>query len=418
MKVLIVNKFLYPNGGSETYIFELGKQLISMGHEVQYFGMEHPDRCVGNSVGAYTTNMDFHGGSKLSKLSAPFKIIYSREARKKIRQVLDDFSPDVVHLNNINFQITPSIIYEIKDWGKKREKDLNSQPVKVVFTAHDYQWICPNHMLYIPQTGEVCEKCLGGKYVECAKNNCIHGSKMRSILGTLEGYYYKWRNTYAMVDIIICPSQFLYDKFATDGKLRDKLVVMHNFIGCDGSELNVAKNNGASYVLYFGRYDAQKGIPTLMEVCKLLPDIPFVFAGKGPLEEDIDQIDNITNVGFKYGDELKKLIADAAFSVYPSEWYENCPFSVMESQIYGTPVIGAEMGGIPELIQIDETDENSTGMLFTAGKVEELRERIDTLWSDKSRRIKYADNCHMLKFCDVKEYVENLLTLYKNGINI
>ena len=62
MKVLMINKFLYPNGGSETYMFELGKQLKKMGHEVQYFGMEHEGRCVGNRVDAYTGSMDFHGG--------------------------------------------------------------------------------------------------------------------------------------------------------------------------------------------------------------------------------------------------------------------------------------------------------------------------------------------------------------------
>ena len=73
MKVLMINKFLYPNGGSETYIFELGKQLEKMGHEVQYFGMEHEGRCVGNRVGAYTSSMDFHGGSRLAKLTYPLK---------------------------------------------------------------------------------------------------------------------------------------------------------------------------------------------------------------------------------------------------------------------------------------------------------------------------------------------------------
>ena len=172
MKILIVNKFLYPNGGSETYIFGLGRQLQVMGHEVQYFGMEHPDRCVGNAVEAYTSNMDFHAGAsdadhgksggasvleKLKKLTLPIRIIYSREARHKIRQVLDDFKPDVVHLNNINFQITPSIIYEIRKWDRERGK-----PCKIVFTAHDYQWICPNHMLYIPGqkgiSGEICDR--------------------------------------------------------------------------------------------------------------------------------------------------------------------------------------------------------------------------------------------------------------------
>ena len=144
----MVNKFLYPNGGSETYIFKLGEQLVKEGHEVQYFGMEHEGRVVGNRVESYTSNMDFHTG-KLQKLLYPFKIIYSTEARKKIRLVLDDFAPDVVHLNNINFQITPSIIYEIRSYEKKRKKQI-----KIVFTAHDYQWVCPNHMMMVPATGE------------------------------------------------------------------------------------------------------------------------------------------------------------------------------------------------------------------------------------------------------------------------
>lgn len=77
MKILMINKFLYPNGGSETYIFKLGDYLKSQGHEVQYFGMEHEGRCVGNAVDAYTSDMDFHGGSKLSKLTYPIKTIYS-----------------------------------------------------------------------------------------------------------------------------------------------------------------------------------------------------------------------------------------------------------------------------------------------------------------------------------------------------
>ena len=91
MRVLIINKFLYPNGGSETYIFKLGEALEQHGHEVQYFGMEHEGRCVGNRVNAYTSDMDFHGGSKLSKLTYPIKTIYSKEARVQLRKVLDDF---------------------------------------------------------------------------------------------------------------------------------------------------------------------------------------------------------------------------------------------------------------------------------------------------------------------------------------
>ena len=104
MNVIIINKFLHPNGGSETYIFKLGEALGQHGHEVQYFGMDHKGRCVGNRVNAYTSDMDFHGGSKLSRLTYPIKTIYSKEARVQLRKVLDDFQPDVCHLNNFNYQ--------------------------------------------------------------------------------------------------------------------------------------------------------------------------------------------------------------------------------------------------------------------------------------------------------------------------
>ena len=71
MKILLVNKFLHPNGGSETYIFGLGKALQEMGHEVQYFGMEHEGRAVGNRVESYTSDMDFHAGGLAKLRRAP-----------------------------------------------------------------------------------------------------------------------------------------------------------------------------------------------------------------------------------------------------------------------------------------------------------------------------------------------------------
>ena len=132
MRTLILNKFLHRNGGSETYIFKLGEALEQHGHEVQYFGMEHEGRCVGNRVNAYTSDMDFHGGSKLSKLTYPIKTIYSKEARVQLRKVLDDFKPDVCHLNNFNYQLTPSIILEIVKWRKETGRDLEMSAWKPI----------------------------------------------------------------------------------------------------------------------------------------------------------------------------------------------------------------------------------------------------------------------------------------------
>ena len=414
MKVLMVNKFLYPNGGSETYIFKLGEQLEKMGHEVQYFGMEHEGRIVGNHAEAYTSDMDFHSGG-LGKLLYPFRIIYSTEAKRKMRLVLEDFKPDVVHLNNINFQLTPSVIYAVRDYEKKCGRHI-----QIVFTAHDYQWVCPNHMMRIPATGTICFACRGGDYKQCSKNRCIHNSRIKSLLGTIEAKYYAKRKTYGMVDVIICPSEFMKKQLDTDPLLADKTVMMHNFIETniskqaetvDGMEhgQNVPSNDGdgrdwKDYVIYFGRFSDEKGTRTLLEACKTLPDIPFVFAGTGPLEDLVNEVPNVDNRGFVKGDALRKLISEARFSVYPSEWYENCPFSVMESQMYGTPVLATDLGGAPELVQ-----QGRTGDLFRGGDVRELTEHIRALWDNPELCRQYSENCRDINFDTAEEYCDKIV---------
>lgn len=399
MKVLMINKFLHPNGGSETYIFKLGEYLTAQGHEVQYFGMEHEGRCVGNRVNAYTSDMNFHGGNKLAKLTYPIKTIYSTEARKKIRQVLDDFQPDVCHLNNFNYQLTPSVILEIQAWKK-----ATGHSCKIVFTAHDYQLICPNHMCNQPATGENCEKCLGGHFLNCLKGKCIHGSTAKSAVGMAEAMLWNWSGVYKNIDTIICCSNFMKKKMDSNPLFAEKTVAIHNFI----DRVEWKETNKKDYVLYFGRFSREKGIDTLVEVCKALPQVQFVFAGTGPLEDRINSIPNIRNVGFQKGEALEQLIREARFTVYPSEWYENCPFSVMESQMYGTPVLGADIGGIPELIQ-----KGVTGELFESGNAAQLKLAIDSLWNDKEKLDMYAANCRETTFDSIREYCEKLLALYQ-----
>lgn len=399
MRVLMINKFLHPNGGSETYIFKLGDYLKSQGHEVQYFGMEHERRCVGNRVNAYTSSMDFHGGSKLGKLLYPLKTIYSVEARKKIRLVLDDFKPDVCHLNNFNFQLTPSIILEIR----KFERDTGHK-VKIVLTAHDGQLVCPNHLMKSPITGQPCDKCLGGHFAHCVTGKCIHGSFAKSVVGAMEAVYWNTRKVYKEIDVIISPSHFLAKKLSTNPVLKERMVVLHNFT----DEVEPREYEKKPYVVYFGRYSEEKGIGTLVKVAKQLPHIPFVFAGNGPLEAEVNAVENIENRGFLSGEVLRKLISEARFTVYPSEWYENCPFSVMESQMYGTPVLGANIGGIPELIQVGKT-----GELFESGNGEELKMKIEALWNDPQKLNEYSENCANIQFDSISQYYVKLLDIYR-----
>lgn len=395
MKILMVNKFLYPNGGSETYILKLGKCLQSQGHEVQYFGMEHEGRIVGNRVGAYTSNMDFHGGSRLAKLTYPMKTIYSVEARKKIRMVLEDFQPDVCHLNNFNYQLTPSIILEIKKWSKQ-----TGHACRIVYTAHDLQLVCPNHLMQNPVAQKCCTKCLGGRFENCVMGRCIHGSMAKSAVGAAEAWYWKARKVYANIDVVVCPSWFLADKLSSSPVLKSRIIVLRNFVETAPVDISAKKD----YVLFYGRYSREKGMETLLKAVDQLPDVPFLFAGKGPLKGEIEKYRNAIDKGFLSGGELAQTIAEAKFTVVPSECFENCPFTVMESQMYGTPVLGADIGGIPELIQAGET-----GELFESGNAGALKRQIQKLWNDSDLIARYSQNCRRVSFDTVQQYAQKLM---------
>lgn len=395
MKILMVNKYLMPKGGAETYVFEVGKQLERMGHQVQYFGMDHPKRIVGNRAGAYVKYMDFHS-SGLAKLTYPLHIIYSREAKRKIMKVIDDFRPDIVHLNNFNYQLTPSVIYGVR----RAEKKLG-RPIKIVLTAHDIQLVCPNHMMSNPITHENCEKCVTDGYWNCVRGRCIHQSRLRS---ALEGWIYHRLNTYRHIDLTIYPSAFISTKLNSNPELKKRYVVLHNFV----TEAEPERMNKEDYVLYFGRFSYEKGMETLVRACRMLPDIPFRFAGSGPLEEMTKKLPNVMHAGFQTGAALQALIGKARFSLMPSQGYENCPFSVLESITCHTPVIGARIGGIPELIR-----EGETGLLFESGNAEDLRDKISGLWHDRELLNRMTENCSAEEFDDVRSYCEKLVRQYE-----
>ena len=398
MKILLVNKFLYPKGGSETYVFKLGEILTRNGHSVEYFGLENEKNIVGNSADSYVSHMDFSEGIR-KNLSAPLRIIYSSEARRKIRRVLESFQPDVVHFNNIQFHLTPSVILEVEKYRKK-----TGRKVRIIYTAHDYQLVCPSHGLFDNDIN-ICEKCLGGNYTHCFRTKCMKNSRAKSLLATVDAYLWRFSKAYYYIDAVICPSDFLKSKLDTQERFACKTLTIHNFI--DKQTETVSEKHG--YILEFGHLSKDKGTLTLLEVAKRMGDFKFVFAGYGEAVNEIEKIYNAEYVGFKSGDELKQLIQCAAVSVCPSEIYENCPFSVIESQMYGTPVIGAEIGGIPELI-----NDGETGLLFEAGNADDLEEKLRYLTENEERISFFTQNCSNVSFETPETYFEKLMKVYRN----
>ncbi len=396
MKVLLVNKFLYPKGGAETYVFKLGEALEAHNHEVQYFGLDNPKNIVGNKAGANVSDMDFNQGVR-KNLTAPFRIIYSSEAKKKISKVLYDFEPDVVHLNNIQFHLTPSIILAVEKYRKK-----TGRKVKIVYTAHDYQLICPSHGLFDSDIN-VCEKCLGGNYTHCLRTKCMKNSRAKSFLAMLDAYHWKHSKAYSYIDTIVCPSRFLKAKLDLQERFAHKTVAIHNFIEPKQADETVK----GDYVLEFGHLSRDKGTLTLLEVAKRMPNVRFLFAGYGAAEPEIAKVSNAEYVGFKTGEELTLLIANALCTVCPSEMYENCPYTVMESQTLGAPVIGANIGGIPELIQ-----EEKTGLTFIAGNADDLEKKLRYLLETPTILETYTANCKSVSFETPETYYQQMMGIY------
>ena len=396
MKVLMVNKFLYQKGGAETYVIKLGNYFKEKGNDVQYFGLKNEANILKNEASIYVNNMNFNK-INIKNILTPFKLIYSIEAKRKMMKLLKQFKPDLIILNNIEYHLTPSIILAIAKYKKYNSK------AKLFYVAHDYQLICPSHGLFDTNIN-ICEKCLEGKFSHCFKTKCLKNSRVKSLIGTLDSYYWKKRKVYKYVDKIICPSHFLKQKLDTQKEFRNKTIAIHNFV----DNMKREQYQKEDYILYFGKICKDKGSETLLEVAKKLPNIKFVFAGYGPLEEKIKEVSNAEYIGFKSGKELKEIIAKAKLSIYPSEWYENCPFSVIESQMLGTPVIGSNMGGIPELIEIGKT-----GEIFERKNQQDLKAKIESLWYDKDKLNRYSKNCDEMECETLETYYEKLIDIYK-----
>lgn len=366
MKVLLVNKFHYLKGGSEKYYFELGELLKEHGHKVAYFSMEDDKNIKTKDKEYFVKSIDLNTGSKLKALD----VIYSKENAKLMEKALDEFKPDIVHLNNFQRQLSASIIKPIKE-----------RNIPIVFTAHDVQAICPAITMMDPNK-EICEKCLNGKYLNCTKKTCIKDSKLKSLLGSIEGYYYRLNKIYSeKIDYIITPSEFYRQKFIRDGINKNKIEAIHNSI--DTNEYDI-KTTDEGYALYFGRLSKEKGIINLINAFSKLDSGKLYIAGEGPEKDNITKIIKKNNLGsrvkllgFLNKEEMTQVISKCKFVVVPSIWYENCPYSVLETLAIGKPVIGSNIGGIPELVK-----DNENGYIYEYNNIYELSEKMKILFDN------------------------------------
>lgn len=362
MKVLLANKFYYRRGGDCVYVINLEQLLKSHGHQVAVFAMNFPENLPTEYSKYFPSEVKFKPGiGMLETLIRPFG---SAETKRKFKKLLDDFKPDVVHLNNIHTQLSP-ILAEL----------AHKRGIKVVWTLHDYKLLCPRYDC-LRNGKTVCEECFEDKH-KVLEYKCMKNSKVASILAYREAVAWPRERLEKCTDTFICPSRFMAEKMAQGGFDKAKLVPLCNFIDTEKCRRDdgFAKDD---YYCFIGRLSHEKGARTLIEAANQLPDRKLVVIGGGPLENELRAIagSHIEFVGFKQWDEIKTLVGRARFVVVPSEWYENNPLSIIEAKSLGTPVLGAKIGGIPELIQ-----NGVSGQTFENRNVIDLKDKIESMFA-------------------------------------
>ena len=440
MKILLVNKYFYRKGGAETYFFALAEGLKALGHEVAFFSMKHPNNESSYWSKYFVSEKDYVGDiSAFKKVQEASTLIYSFEAKRKFEALLEEFKPDVIHMNNVHRQLTLSIL---------DAPYLKRHHVPVVYTAHDYILLCPAYTM-VNGRGEVCDACLGRHFMHATKNVCVKGSRTKSALATMEAEFLKFHHSYDKIDLIIAPSKFMKSKL-DEGGFADKTIAMQNFLTdsqmtmgahvANTHKFEDAQAGARPYFLFFGRLSKEKGILTLVKAflrvaglakgnvgaqsddqnAQVLPDVwDLHIVGDGPERGAIEQLiasarpqaaSRIHLLGYRSGEELQREVGNARFTVLSSEWRENMPYSGLESLAAQTPIIGANIGGIPELVE-----EGRTGFIFKSGDINDLSRSLCKAVSMGNRSYDIMQHCcyeYVVSHCRQRDYVQQLVRGY------
>jgi glycosyltransferase involved in cell wall biosynthesis len=404
MKILIVNTRHYLGGGDSTYAFNLAELLRKNGHEVNFFAMQDERNIPDSNADLFVSHIDFR---KLNKTKNPLtglkvisRSIYSFEARSKFSKLLDRLQPEIIHLQNIHAHITPSIIFE----ARKRN-------IPVVWTLHDYKLLCPNSHFLIDETNQICEECTKKGYFCAIKNKCKKGSLLASVMAALEAEIHKLQEIRYLVDAYLCPSSFMESKLIENHFPPDKVFHLPLFINSENvNEIGIDKG----YFLFLGKLEPLKGVDLIIDAAKQLPEIKFKLAGNIDERNKLDLLNrlpaNCDYLGLLQGEELQRIKMNAKALIFPSIWYENQPFSILEMFALGKPVIATNIGGMRELV-----GENERGWLIELGDVTRLVSTIEEVVNNDELYQEKARNAYKYVLAEHTEerHYDRLLKIYQ-----
>lgn len=408
MRILLINNFHHIFGGGDKAYFNCIDLLSKKGHDVIHFSAKHEKNFPSPFEKYFVSNTDFsHNQSIGSKVKTARSYLNNSEASKQLQLLIDEQKPDIAHLHIFQSRLSSSFLPVLK-----------KNNIPVVMHVHEYKLLCPVYKLK-NNKGEICEKCCSGNFVNAAIHKCNRESYLYSALAAFEAYYTSKKfNWLIHIDHFIMVSDFIKQKHIQYyPQIESKSTGIYNFIN---TELLKQKRGHKNYFVYTGRVSSEKGLLTLIKAWQKFPNIILKIVGDGDylnvLKEFVskNKMENVEFTGFLNSEEVLKIVADAKFLVMPSEWYENNPLSVLESMALGTPVIGASIGGIPELVTDDR------GFLFQPGNVNDLVNVIEKAYAvSDNQYIAYSDNSRKFIEDNMNEDLiyRKMLKIYQNLLN-
>lgn len=397
MRVLVANKYWYRRGGADAHALDVDRLLRARGHETAVFSMTHPRNEPSRDASHFADRVRYRDAGLAERLTGAGRMLWNAQAARRLRALLAERPCDVAHMHNVYHQLSPSILPAAREAG-----------LPVVLTVHDLKPVCPSYRMLAPDGP--CERCRGGRYWNAALTRCYEGSFAKGAWLGLESALHAALGTWRRhVGLWICPSRFYRDTLARFGLPADRLRVLPYFLDPDGYRPG---GPAGDHVLYFGRLSPEKGLDTLIRAVVDRPGVRLVVAGDGPERARLEAAaapagGRVRFVGYLAGDALHDTVRAARASVVPSEWYENCPVSIIESLALGRPVVAASIGGLPEMIAPGQT-----GWLFPPGDARALGDALETaLAADRAGEVERCRAAFEARYAP-GPFLERLLELY------
>ncbi len=395
MRVLLFHDVAGEIGGAETYAFRLLRTLNVQGHPARLVALSStPVEPRENTV------VFPEPSGKLSRFL--LKATFNPGVFLRLLREIDSFKPEVLHVHH-NYKAFSAVLLAAALKG-----------VPVVQTVHDYGFICPT-IWHVKPHGNVCCERFG---LTCVQSGCI------SLFDYFKELAYRPMKRLmdkALVRIILCPSKALMECISAQGF---NAIFVPYFIDCQ-KKAGVGPSSREKTVLYVGGLTAQKGVHVLLRAFALLlkkiPKAKLTIAGEGSFRGELESLSRELKIESKVrfeGRVPNRLIgaqySKAGVVAVPSLWVEQFGLAGVEAMSYAVPVVGSDIGGIPEWL-----DDGKTGFLTAPGDVKGLSEKLEKILSTPGLGRKMGNagrKAALEKYCSSEKHVKRLLEAYKSAL--